>query len=209
MFLCNRGGVGRGKGLPWWLSGKESTCSARDIGDVGSILGLGKSPGVGNVNSFQYSCLENPKDRRAWWATVHGSQRVGHEWSDWACVPGERHTRTQRSIEKEVNWCFLSPVLALQASSHSILMFCYPTDKETWLSHVHGFSQGHRNSERQSHDLNSGLNNSQIHTFKHQMGFLSISVSLRCNISPASALTDISPKYLHFNDELLKRGNLS
>ena len=113
VFLCNRGGVGRGKGLPWWLSGKESTCNARDIGDVGSILGLGRSPGVGNVNALQYSCLENPKDRGAWWATVHGSQRVGHEWSDLTCVPGEGHTRTQRSIEKDVSWCFLCPVLTL------------------------------------------------------------------------------------------------
>ena len=53
--------------------------NAGDIRDVGSILGLGRSPGVGNVNALQYSCLENPKDRGAWWATVHGSQRVGHE----------------------------------------------------------------------------------------------------------------------------------
>lgn len=101
------------------------------------------------------------------------------------------------------------PCSGLQASSYSILIFCYPTDKETWLSHVHGFSQGHRNSERPSHDWNSDLNRSQIHTFKHQMGFLSISASLRCNISPASALTDISQKYLHFSDELSKRENLS
>ena len=203
VFLCNRGGVARG-----WLSGKESTCNARDIGDVDSTLGLGRSPGVGNVNPLQYSCLENPMDRGDWWATAHGSQRVRHEWSDWTCMPGEGHTRTQKSIEKEVSWCFWSPVLALQASSYSILMFCCLTDKDTLLSHVHGFSQGHRNSRRQSHDLNSSLNNSQIHTFKHQIGFLSISASLRCSISPASALTDISQKYLHFSDELLKRENL-
>ena len=38
----------------------------------GSIPGLGKSPGEGNGNSLKYSCLENPMDRGAWWATVHG-----------------------------------------------------------------------------------------------------------------------------------------
>ena len=53
--------------LPWWLSGKESNCKA---GDTSSILGLGRSSGERNGNPLQYSCLGNPKDRRAWWATV-------------------------------------------------------------------------------------------------------------------------------------------
>ena len=39
---------------------------------------LGRSPGEGNGNSLQYSCLENSMDRGVWWATIHGSQRVGH-----------------------------------------------------------------------------------------------------------------------------------
>ena len=54
-------------GPPWWLSCKESANA-----DVGSIPGLGRSPGEGNGNSLQYSCLGNPMDRGAWWATVHG-----------------------------------------------------------------------------------------------------------------------------------------
>ena len=41
-------------------------------GDLGSIPGSGRSPGEGNGNPLQYSCLENPMDRGAWWATVHG-----------------------------------------------------------------------------------------------------------------------------------------
>ena len=49
--------------------GKESACS---VGDPGLIPGLGKSPGEGNDNSLQYSCLENSMDRGAWWAAVHG-----------------------------------------------------------------------------------------------------------------------------------------
>ena len=48
---------------------KESACNA---GDTGSIPGLGRSPGEGNGNALQFSCLENPMDRGAWWAAVHG-----------------------------------------------------------------------------------------------------------------------------------------
>ena len=43
-----------------------------NAGDLGSIPGLGGSPGAGNGNPLQYSCLENPMDRGAWWATIHG-----------------------------------------------------------------------------------------------------------------------------------------
>ena len=52
--------------------GKESTCNA---GDPGSISGSGRYPGEGNGNPLQYSCLENPMDREAWWATVHGGHK--------------------------------------------------------------------------------------------------------------------------------------
>ena len=53
----------------WWLSGKESACSA---GDVGSLPPSGRSPGERNVNPLQDSCSQNPTDRRAWRAAVHG-----------------------------------------------------------------------------------------------------------------------------------------
>jgi len=59
--------------LSWWLRGEESTCNA---GDLGSIPGLGKSPGEGNGNPLQYSCLGNPMDRGAWWAIVYEVARV-------------------------------------------------------------------------------------------------------------------------------------
>ena len=49
--------------------GKESACSAGDKGDVGSIPGPGKSPGGEHGNPLQYSCLKDPMDRGAWWAT--------------------------------------------------------------------------------------------------------------------------------------------
>ena len=63
------------KGFPDSSVDKESTSNA---GDLGSILGLGRSPGEGHGNPFQYSCLENPIDRGAWRATVHRIARVGH-----------------------------------------------------------------------------------------------------------------------------------
>ena len=56
-------------GFPGGSDSKESACSA---GDAGSIPGSGRSPGEGNGNPLQYSCLENPMDRGAWRATVHG-----------------------------------------------------------------------------------------------------------------------------------------
>ena len=58
--------------LPRWLSSKESACNAGNAGNTGSIPGSEKSPGEGNGNPLQDSCLENPMDRGAWRATVHG-----------------------------------------------------------------------------------------------------------------------------------------
>ena len=57
---------------------KNRLVNAGDTGDMGSISVLGRSPGGKHSNPFQYSCLENPVDRGAWWATVHG----GHKKSD-------------------------------------------------------------------------------------------------------------------------------
>jgi len=52
--------------------GSEAKASACNVGDLGSIPGSGRSPGEGNGTPLQYSCLKNPMDRGAWWATVHG-----------------------------------------------------------------------------------------------------------------------------------------
>ena len=62
-------------GFPGSLVVKNPSANA---GDLGSIHELGRSPGEGNGNPFQYSCLENPIDRRGWQAQFMGSQRVGH-----------------------------------------------------------------------------------------------------------------------------------
>ena len=58
---------------------KASSCNA---GDLGLIPGLGRCTGEGNGNPLQYSCLENPMDREAWWATVHGAAKRRTRLSD-------------------------------------------------------------------------------------------------------------------------------
>ena len=54
---------------------KNLPAKAGDIRDLGLIPGLGRSCGEGNSNPLQYSCMENPMDRGAWWATVHGVEK--------------------------------------------------------------------------------------------------------------------------------------
>ena len=73
-YLCNLG-------LPRWLSDKESTYEARDMG---LIPGLERSPEEGNGNPLQYSCLGNPMDRGVWWAAAHGVEiiAVSLDWQD-------------------------------------------------------------------------------------------------------------------------------
>ena len=70
MYMC--------LGFPGGSVGTESACSVGDTGDVGSVPVLGRSPRGGHGNRLQYSCLENPMDRGAWWATVH---RVAKSWA--------------------------------------------------------------------------------------------------------------------------------
>ena len=60
--------------FPGSSDGKESACNAED---PGLIPGSGRSPGERNDIPLQYSCLENPMNRGAWWATVHGVTRIG------------------------------------------------------------------------------------------------------------------------------------
>ena len=59
-------------GFPGGIVVKNLSANAGDARDVGSIPGLGRSPGEGNGNPLQYSCLGNSMDRGAWWAIVHG-----------------------------------------------------------------------------------------------------------------------------------------
>ena len=81
--------------LPWWLSGKESTCNA---GDAGSIPQSGRSPGGGDGNPLQYSCLENPLDRGAYSATVHGVTE-SWTWLKWQHTPPSPRSKLSDSAQ--------------------------------------------------------------------------------------------------------------
>ena len=70
-------------GLPTWISRKELACSA---GDMGSITGSGRSPGGRHGNLFQYSCWENPMNREAWHAAVHGVAKSRTRLSYWTVM---------------------------------------------------------------------------------------------------------------------------
>ena len=69
-----------GREAPSGSDGEESACNAEDLG---LILGSDISPGEGNRNLFQYSFLENPKDRGTWWATPHGVAKSWTQLSDY------------------------------------------------------------------------------------------------------------------------------
>ena len=64
-----------------------------NVGDAGLIPGLVRSPGGGNGNPLQYSCLENPMDRGAWWAIVHGVTK------SWTQLNTHTHTHTQACMQ--------------------------------------------------------------------------------------------------------------
>ena len=82
------------EGFPGDSDHKESACHAGDTGDVGLIPGLERSPGGGNGNPLQYSCLENSMDRGAWRATVHGVIEESDTTNTFS-------TSTERSLTQE------------------------------------------------------------------------------------------------------------
>ena len=73
LFQASAPDVPHPKSFPRSSGGKDSACNT---GDLGSFPRSGRSPGEGNGNPLQYSCLEDPTDRGAWWATVQGVARV-------------------------------------------------------------------------------------------------------------------------------------
>ena len=78
-------------GFPGGSEDKESACN---VGDPGLIPGEGRSPGEGNGNPLQYSCLENAMDGGAWWATVHGVAQSQTRLNNYTCVVMS-HTSTR------------------------------------------------------------------------------------------------------------------
>ena len=101
-------------GFPGGASGTES---AYNTGDLGSIPGLGRSPGGGNGNPLQYSCLVNPMDRGAWQTIVH---RVTKSWT-WLSKPKhERASIRGPGIIDNCNFLFIS-YLSYQWASLSLI----------------------------------------------------------------------------------------
>ena len=84
------------QGLPWRLSGKESSSNVRDMG---LIPRSGRYPGKANANRIPYSCLENPMDRGSWWLQSMGSQRVRHN-----LVAKKKTTKHHRALSTWKIW---------------------------------------------------------------------------------------------------------
>ena len=87
-------------GLPRWPGGKESSYQTGDAREENSIPGSGRSPGVGNGNPLQYSCLENPTDRGNCQATVRGI--VEHDATE-----HEQHARLKSILSQPIGLSFL------------------------------------------------------------------------------------------------------
>ena len=77
------------------LAVKNPCANAGDVRDLGSISGLGRSPGGRHGNPLQYSCLENPMDRGTWQAAVHG---VTKSWTQLKQLSVQAHVRTQYTL---------------------------------------------------------------------------------------------------------------
>ena len=100
--------------LPGGVSGKEPTCQCRRYRRCGFDSWVRKIPVEGNGNPLQYSCLGNPMDRGAWWATVHGITRVGHDWSNLAFM-----WLTFKQLFKNH---FLFPVITANIKTHILTL---------------------------------------------------------------------------------------
>ena len=88
-------------GFALWLGGKEPACNA---GDTGSTPGLGRFPQEGSGNPLHYSCLENPTNRRAWWATVHGVTKSWTLKRPNNSSHSEAYVQTSRSVILSRGW---------------------------------------------------------------------------------------------------------
>ena len=103
---------------PRWHCGKESPANAGNTRDMGTIPGSGGSPGVGNGNPLQYSCLENPMDRGAWWATV---ERVKKFCQNYLCLVSTT-LHSYPSVYKSIYSPTPSPVWDIIHLWHNVVM---------------------------------------------------------------------------------------
>ena len=109
---------------------KNPPVAAGDTRDMGSISGSGRSLGKGNGNLFQYSCLENPMGRGAWWATVQGTAKSWTRLGDWADT--HLNTRDIKCVSacQRWAWCLKTKFVLMPAYvheiSHTLSRFIFP-----------------------------------------------------------------------------------
>ena len=134
-----------------FLGGSGSNESACNAGDLGSICGSERSPGEGNGNPLWYSCLGNPMDQGAWWATVHGVARVRHDLATdttyyyrWGTMlvaqivkslPEMQETQVRAPGREDPD-----PRSLGEGNGNPLQCSCLgnPTDREAWWATVHG-----------------------------------------------------------------------
>ena len=121
--------------------GSEVKASASNAGDPGSIPGLGRSPGEGNGNPLQYSCLENPMDLKVWSATIHGVAKSRARLSDFTSLQAWPHPSEQDPV-------FPSVSLSHQEASISLSFFSI-TGQTDWKPQ----SQKTNQSDHMDHSL--------------------------------------------------------
>ena len=136
-------GIFQARVLEWgaiaFSDSKEPACQCRRHGDASLILGSRKSPGGGHGNPPQYSCLENPMDRGAWWAAVHGATKGWTRLSDLACTsfgprslegPPEPSSSLDDSLYMRISWGHWIE-LHFSSVTQSCPAFCDPMNRST------------------------------------------------------------------------------
>ena len=115
---------------------KDMPASTGDVGDLGSIPGLGGSPRIGNGNPLQYSYLENSMDRGAWFATVHGGHKLldTTEQLNTHTEEGDRSKKLKESHREDVRSFF--PMLEIHAVADSILVMPLSAGSPDWARKV-------------------------------------------------------------------------
>ena len=138
--------------FPGSQNGKESACDTKDLG---SISGLGRSPGAGLGNPLQYSCLESSMDRGDWQALVLGVTKIWTQLSDyhahlhaWASLgfSGGSEVKNNLQCRRRRSHSFLSPGLEdplKKKNGHPFQYSCLgnPMDRGAWQVTLHGFAK--------------------------------------------------------------------
>ena len=122
------------KTIAWsFPGGSEVKVSACNVGDLGSIPGLGRSPGEGNGNPLQYSCLENPMDRGAWWAIVHGVAKSWTRLSDFTfTLTIQSFVGKEMSLLFNTLW-FHKPLFILNSG---LFLIAVSGSYNSWYKHI-------------------------------------------------------------------------